>query len=175
MSHVRLDGTWPQNGVGKRNLGLLRHASILGANGRFRKRSHFGQKFEALLCDNPPVRRILGERGVGLTAFIGGVAVSSLLACSGQSPSSAGLESGVAQRAVESQRASLESCNDGEEEKALEVRIDVAPSGEVERVQARGSAELGPCVERAVRNWEFPAAAGPTEIELPVTFAATNP
>jgi len=95
--------------------------------------------------------------------------------CASSAPPPEGLASDVAQREVEAQRESLEGCNQTGEAVRLEVRIVVAPDGDVEDARARGSAAVGPCVEREIRRWEFPSAPGRTEIEVPLEFTPTEP
>lgn len=77
-----------------------------------------------------------------------------------------GLDGASVRDTVDDQRETLAEC--ATEDAELDVRIHIQPDGRVEGVRARGSARVGPCVERIVGSWEFDRADGPTDVEVPV-------
>jgi hypothetical protein len=56
------------------------------------------------------------------------------------------------------------------------VKIDIAPSGNVNGVSSngdpRGYRGLASCIENRVRNWSFPPSSGATTVNIPFVFAA---
>lgn len=77
-----------------------------------------------------------------------------------------GLDESSVRDAVDDQRDSLAEC--ATERAELDVRIHINPDGSVQDVRARGSARVGPCVERAIESWRFASAEGETMVELPI-------
>ncbi len=69
---------------------------------------------------------------------------------------------------VDEQRETLAEC--ATEATEVDVRIQIQPDGWVEDVRARGSARVGPCVERVIKSWRFGEAAGATQVELPIAL-----
>lgn len=74
---------------------------------------------------------------------------------------------------VDEQRETLAEC--ATEATEVDVRIQIQPDGWVEDVRARGSARVGPCVERVIKSWRFDEAAGATQVELPIALEVPEP
>ena len=96
---------------------------------------------------------------------------TALLAAACSAPPAPGLSAEAVRREVEERRSELEGCV--EESTELELRLRIAPSGEVEDARARGAAALGPCIERVAGAWRFPEAEGATVAEVPLVFEVT--
>ena len=80
-----------------------------------------------------------------------------------------GLHESSVRDAVDEQREQLGEC--ATEDAQLDVRIHIRPDGRVADVRARGSARVGPCVERLIETWRFASADGETQVELPIELA----
>ncbi|MCA9640534.1 MAG: AgmX/PglI C-terminal domain-containing protein, partial [Myxococcales bacterium] len=105
---------------------------------------------------------------------------------SGSSGASSQLDSSQVQRVVSSHTGSVKrSCwqpalstrdSDAPSSARVSVTIKVAPSGSVSSVSTSGDPKgyrgLAGCIASRVRGWQFPAAGGPTTVNVPFVFAA---
>jgi hypothetical protein len=59
-----------------------------------------------------------------------------------------------------------------EHEFRIQATLDIKPNGKVSKVQLdqTGLRGLGPCVEKAIRAWQFPTAKAETRASLPIIF-----
>lgn len=105
---------------------------------------------------------------------------------SGNSGAGSQLDSSQVQRVVSSHTGSVKrSCwqpalstrdKDAPSSARVSVTIMVAPSGSVSSVSTSGDPKgyrgLAGCIASRVRGWQFPAAGGPTTVNVPFVFAA---
>ncbi|MGE3674200.1 MAG: GYF domain-containing protein [Polyangiaceae bacterium] len=104
----------------------------------------------------------------------------------GSSGAGSQLDSSQVQRVVSSHTGSVKrSCwqpalstrdSDAPSSARVSVTIKVAPSGSVSSVSTSGDPKgyrgLAGCIASRVRSWQFPAAGGPTTVNVPFVFAA---
>ena len=115
----------------------------------------------------------------GIAPALARCALVSWTAIAGCGGEPADLTTEQLSKVVTAQQPTLERCYDAELERqptARELRIDavihIEPSGRVSSVglDPGASPPLQACLRDAIKRWQFPRAAAPTETSLPLIF-----